>query len=115
MGRLFCGSARPGPRNPAYGAGLTEGGSAMQDYSGYGQPPLEGYGDYGFTSPLPPMPPGPPPRRRSGMLSHLIVALLAGALGAGLVVAFYSPASSSSAAPQAGSGGQAPAPLPSNI
>jgi S1-C subfamily serine protease len=48
------------------------------------------------------------------MLSHLIVALLAGALGAGLVVAFYAPAGNSSAAPQGGGSAQAPQPLPSN-
>jgi S1-C subfamily serine protease len=83
----------------------------MQDYSGYGQPPS---GDYGSTSPLPPMPPMPPrpPRRRIGLLSYLAVALAAGALGAGTVVAVYHPAASSSAAvPQPSS--SAPAPLPS--
>src|SRR5690349_5108537 len=59
----------------------------MQDYSGYG------YGaDYGSTSPLPPMPPQPP-RRRVGLLSYVAVALVAGALGAGSVVALYHPAS----------------------
>jgi S1-C subfamily serine protease len=61
----------------------------MQDYSGYG------YGaDYGSTSPLPPMPPQPP-RRRVGLLSYVAVALVAGALGAGSVVALYHPAASS--------------------
>jgi S1-C subfamily serine protease len=61
----------------------------MQDYSGYG------YGaDYGSTSPLPPMPPQPP-RRRVGLLSYVAVALVAGALGAGTVVALYHPAASS--------------------
>jgi S1-C subfamily serine protease len=82
----------------------------MQDYSGYGQPPS---GDYGSTSPLPPVPPMPPrpPRRRIGLLSYLAVALAAGALGAGTVVAVYHPAASSSAAPQPSS--SAPAPLPS--
>jgi S1-C subfamily serine protease len=61
----------------------------MQDYSGYG------YGaDYGSTSPLPPMPPQPP-RRRVGLLSYVAVALAAGALGAGTVVALYHPAASS--------------------
>jgi len=60
----------------------------MQDYSGYG------YGaDYGSTSPLPPMPPPQPPRRRVGLLSYVAVALVAGALGAGSVVALYHPAS----------------------
>jgi len=74
----------------------------MQDYSGYGgyggygQPPS---GDYGHTAPLPPMPPPPPPRRRVGLLSYLAVALVAGALGAGSVVALYHPASNSTAAP----------------
>jgi S1-C subfamily serine protease len=63
----------------------------MQDYSGYG------YGaDYGSTSPLPPMPPQPP-RRRVGLLSYVAVALVAGALGAGTVVALYHPAASSTA------------------
>jgi S1-C subfamily serine protease len=88
----------------------------MQDYSGYGQPPS---GDYGSTSPLPPpMPPMPPrpPRRRIGLLSYLGVALAAGALGAGTVVAIYHPAASSpasSAAPQPSSSAIAPVPLPS--
>jgi S1-C subfamily serine protease len=83
----------------------------MQDYSGYGS-----YGgDYGSTAPLPPMPPPPrPPRRRVGLLSYLAVALAAGALGAGTVVAIYHPAaSSSSAVPQPSSSAIAPAPLPS--
>jgi len=79
----------------------------MQDYSGYGQPPIS---DYSATSPLPPM----PPRRRVGLLSYLAVALVAGALGAGSVVALYHPTSSTSAAPQQNSGGQAPVPLPSS-
>ena len=84
----------------------------MQDYSGYGQPPS---GDFGSTSPLPPMPPMPPrpPRRRIGLLSYLGVALAAGALGAGTVVALYHPAASSSAVPQPSSSAIAPAPLPS--
>ena len=79
----------------------------MQDYSGYGQPPT---GDFGSTSPLPPMPPPPqPPRRRIGLLSYLGVALAAGALGAGTVVAIYHPASSTAAAPQPSSSAIAPA------
>ena len=85
----------------------------MQDYSGYGQPPT---GDFGHTSPLPPMPPPPrPPRRRVGLLSYVAVALAAGALGAGTVVAVYHPASSSVAAvPQPSSSAVAPpAPQPS--
>jgi S1-C subfamily serine protease len=80
----------------------------MQDYSGYGQPPE--YGSYA-TMPMPPMPPRPP-RRRIGLLSYLAVALAAGALGAGSVVALYHPASSSSAAPQPSSSAPAaPAPV----
>ncbi|HYB18079.1 MAG TPA: trypsin-like peptidase domain-containing protein [Streptosporangiaceae bacterium] len=83
----------------------------MQDYSGYGQSP-----EYA-TMPMPPMPPRPP-RRRIGLLSYLAVALAAGALGAGSVVALYHPASSSSAAPQPSSSAPAaPAPVvptPSN-
>ena len=75
----------------------------MQDYSGY-----SGYG--GHTTPLPPMPP-PPPRRRVGLLSYIAVALVAGALGAGSVVALYHPAANSSAAPSAQP--RAPVPLPS--
>jgi S1-C subfamily serine protease len=84
----------------------------MQDYSGYGQPPS---GDYGSTSPMPPVPPMPPrpPRRRIGLLSYLGVALAAGALGAGTVVAIYHPAASTSAVPQPSSSAIAPAPLPS--
>jgi S1-C subfamily serine protease len=76
----------------------------MQDYSGYGQP----------TMPMPPMPP-PPPRRRVGMLSYLLVALAAGALGAGSVVALYHPASNSAstASPQPSGGALKPQPLPS--
>jgi S1-C subfamily serine protease len=83
----------------------------MPDYSGYGgygQPPS---GDYGHTAPLPPMPPPPPPRRRVGLLSYLAVALVAGALGAGTVVALYHPASS--AVPSAQPSFRAPVPLPS--
>src|SRR5207237_10058795 len=81
----------------------------MQDYGGYGQPPP---GDYGHTSPMPPMPP-PPPRRRVGLLSYVAVALVAGALGAGSVVALYHPAANSSAAPSAQPSVRAPEPLPS--
>jgi S1-C subfamily serine protease len=86
----------------------------MQDPSGYGGygggygPPPPG--DYGHTGPLPPMPP-PPPRRRVGLLSYVAVALVAGALGAGSVVALYHPAGNSTAAPSARP--SAPVPLPS--
>lgn len=82
----------------------------MQDYSGYGgygQPPS---GDFGPTAPLPPVPPRPP-RRRIGLLSYVGVALAAGALGAGTVVALYHPAANPSASPQPRS--SAPVPLPS--
>ena len=59
------------------------------------------------------MPPRPP-RRRIGLLSYLGVALAAGLLGAGTVVALYHPAASSVAAvPQPSSSAIAPAPLPS--
>jgi S1-C subfamily serine protease len=60
------------------------------------------------------MPPRPP-RRRIGLLSYLAVALAAGALGAGTVVALYNPTSNSSsvASPQPSSSAIAPAPLPS--
>ena len=79
----------------------------MQDYSGYGgygQPPS---GDFGPTAPLPPIPPRPP-RRRIGLLSYLGVALAAGALGAGTVVALYHPTANSSAVPQPRSSVPAP-------
>jgi S1-C subfamily serine protease len=81
----------------------------MQDYSGYGQPPA------GPTMPMPPMPPRPP-RRRIGALSYLLVALAAGALGAGSVVALYHPASNNTsvASPQPSSGALTPAPPPSS-
>jgi S1-C subfamily serine protease len=81
----------------------------MQDYSGYGQPPG------GPTMPMPPMPPRPP-RRRIGALSYLLVALAAGALGAGSVVALYHPASNNTsvASPQPSSGALTPAPPPSS-
>jgi len=87
----------------------------MQDYSGYGQPPAGDFGSSSTPPPLPPMPPPPqPPRRRIGLLSYLGVALAAGALGAGTVVAIYHPASSSVAAvPQPSSSAIAPAPPPS--
>ena len=83
----------------------------MQDYSGYGQPPA---GPYGPTMPMPPMPPRPP-RRRVGLLSYLLVALAAGALGAGSVVALYHPAASTapSASAQPSSGALNPVPQPS--
>ena len=58
------------------------------------------------------MPP-PPPRRRVGLLSYIAVALVAGALGAGSVVALYHPAANSSAAPSAQPSVRAPVPLPS--
>jgi len=74
----------------------------MQDYSGYGS-----------TMPMPPMPPRPP-RRRIGALSYVLVALAAGALGAGSVVALYHPASNNSASASPSSSAQAPAPLPSS-
>jgi S1-C subfamily serine protease len=80
--------------------------SGYGGYGGYGQPPS---GDYGHTAPLPPMP--PPPRRRVGLLSYIAVALVAGALGAGTVVALYHPAANSSAAPSVQP--SAPVPLPS--
>src|ERR1039457_2552965 len=85
----------------------------MQDYSGYGMPPADGGGYGGPTSPLSQGPPPPPrpPRRRIGLLSYLAVALAAGALGAGTVVAVYHPASSVSAAPAPSS---SPVPLPSS-
>jgi S1-C subfamily serine protease len=83
--------------------------SGYGGYGGYGQPPS---GDYGHTAPLPPMPP-PPPRRRVGLLSYVAVALVAGALGAGSVVALYHPAGNSSAAPSAQPSIGAPTPLPS--
>jgi len=82
----------------------------MQDYSGYGQPPS------GPTMPMPPMPPRPP-RRRVGALSYLLVALAAGALGAGSVVALYHPTASntSQASPQPSSGALNPAPPSSAV
>ena len=85
----------------------------MQDYSGYGGYGGPPSGDYGHTAPLPPTPPPPPPpRRRVGLLSYLAVALVAGALGAGSVVALYSPAAST-ASPSAQPSNGGPAPLPS--
>ena len=91
----------------------------MTDYGGY-DGGYGGYGGYGSTSPLPPQPPVPPvpprpPRRRAGLLSYVGVALAAGALGAGTVVALYHPAASSAPAAQAqpSSGVFTPAPLPS--
>jgi len=79
----------------------------MQDYSGYG------YGSTSPMSPMPPMPPPRPPRRRVGLLSYVAVALAAGALGAGSVVALYHPSAPAAAVvPQPSS--SAPAPLPSS-
>src|SRR3984957_13618190 len=88
----------------------------MQDYSGYGQPPA---GDGGFGGPTSPFPQGPPPprppRHRVGLLSYLAVALAAGALGAGTVVAVYHPTSGSTSAAPAPSISAVPAaPLPSS-
>jgi S1-C subfamily serine protease len=81
----------------------------MQDYSGYGQPPSGPGGFGGPTSPMPPVPPRPP-RRRIGLLSYAGVALAAGALGAGTVVALYHPTANSSAAPGPSSSALAPPP-----
>jgi S1-C subfamily serine protease len=81
----------------------------MQDYSGYGQPPAGPGGFGGPTYPMPPEPPRPP-RRRVGLLSYLGVALAAGALGAGTVVALYHPASSSAVAPSSSSSAAPAAP-----
>jgi S1-C subfamily serine protease len=82
----------------------------MQDYSGYG------YGSTAPMSPMPPMPPPRPPRRRVGLLSYVAVALAAGALGAGSVVALYHPSAPAAAAvPQPSSSAPAPAPLPSTV
>jgi S1-C subfamily serine protease len=81
----------------------------MQDYSGYGEPPV---GNYGPTMPMPPMPPRPP-RRRIGALSYLLVALAAGALGAGTVVALYHPASDNAGAAAPAPSINTPVPLPS--
>ncbi|MDQ2814905.1 MAG: S1C family serine protease [Actinomycetota bacterium] len=88
----------------------------MQDYSGYSMPPTGGGGYGGPTSPLPqgppPPPPPPPPRRRIGLLSYLGVALAAGALGAGTVVAIYHPTASSSALPPSSSSAIPAVPVP---
>ena len=89
----------------------------MQDYSGYGQPPAGDDGFGGSTLPFPQGPPPPrPPRRRVGFLSYLAVALAAGALGAGTVVALYHPTSNASAAPAPSISAvpAAPAPAPSS-
>jgi S1-C subfamily serine protease len=90
----------------------------MQDYSGYGMPPAGGGGFGGPTAPLPQGPPPPPrpPRRRIGLLSYLAVALAAGALGAGTVVAVYHPTASPAAAPAPSSSAipAVPAPDPSS-
>jgi S1-C subfamily serine protease len=87
----------------------------MQDYSGYGQPPA---GDGGFGGPTSPFPQGPPPprppRHRVGMLSYIAVALAAGALGAGTVVALYHPTSSPAAAPAPSISAVPAAPAPSS-
>ncbi len=85
----------------------------MQDYSGYGQPPAGPGGFGGPTMPMPPMPPRPP-RRRVGLLSYAAVAVAAGALGAGTVVALYHPTASPTAAPAPSSSAVAPAPVPSS-
>jgi len=81
----------------------------MQDYSGYG-----GYGSTTPMSPMPPMPPPRPPRRGVGLLSYVAVALVAGALGAGSVVALYHPSSPAAAAVPAPSS-SAPVPAPSSV
>jgi S1-C subfamily serine protease len=80
----------------------------MQDYGGYG------YGSTTPMSPMPPMPPPRPPRRGVGLLSYVAVAIAAGALGAGSVVALYHPSSPAAAAAPAPSS-SAPAPAPSSV
>src|SRR5579875_3809670 len=75
----------------------------MQDYRPSGEPPP----GYPYSAPTLPMPPRPP-RRGTGVLSYLVVAVLAAALGAGVTLGLYRPAPASS------NGVAAPAPLPSN-
>jgi S1-C subfamily serine protease len=81
----------------------------MQDYSGYGQPPMGDGGFGGPTAPMPQGPPPPPPRHRVGFLSYLAVAVAACALGAGSVVALYHPTAGSSATPAPSFSAPAPA------
>src|ERR1035438_9095954 len=93
------GSGQPGygtyPGEPGETAGDGTGGYGTGGYGtgGYG---TGGYGTGGY---------GPPrmPRRRAGLLTHIVVAVLAAALGAGVMLALYHPASSNSAAPLPGS------------
>jgi S1-C subfamily serine protease len=61
---------------------------------------------------MPPQPPQPP-RRRVGLLSYVAVALVAGALGAGSVVALYHPASNATTVQP--SPANPPAALPSTV
>ncbi|HEY1625437.1 MAG TPA: hypothetical protein VGG16_16730, partial [Streptosporangiaceae bacterium] len=75
----------------------------MQEYGGYG-----GYGGYGY-------PPPPEPPRRPGVWRYIAVAVAAGALGAGTVLAVGHSTSGSPVADQApapAASGSAPQTLP---
>src|ERR1017187_10593344 len=94
------GSGQPGygtyPGEPGQTAGYGTGGYGTGGYGtggyGTGGDGTGGYGTGGY---------GPPrmPRRRAGLLTHIVVAVLAAALGAGVMLALYHPASSNSGAP----------------
>ncbi len=88
------------------GSGYDDGGYGQYGYGGpygdggqYGYGPYGGYGYGGY----PPPPPKPP--RRTAFLSHLLVAVLAAGVAAGVVLAVTPDATTST--PAAGSGGSA--------
>ena len=101
------GSSGSGPYGTSpYGSGPY--GSGPYGSGPYGSGPY-GPGGYEYGGYGPP----PPPRRRGrGMLTHLLVAVLAAALAAGVVLAVYRPSPNSSAAPATGVPGGNAVPAP---
>jgi S1-C subfamily serine protease len=107
------GQADHGATQPGYGA--TQPGYGRPEHSyvhpgGYSQHAgyMPGYGGYGSYGPPPP----PPPGRRRGVMTHVLVAVLAAALAAGGVLALDHPGSSDANTPVSYSPGAGAVPNP---
>jgi S1-C subfamily serine protease len=102
-----------GAGQPGYGVGQPGYGRAEHSYvhpGGYSQHAgyMPGYGGYGSYGPPPP----PPPGRRRGVMTHVLVAVLAAALAAGGVLALDHPGSSDANTPVSYSPGAGAVPNP---